>query len=55
MSEKEAKEAYYLATESMATLNKNAASLMKNYKCFGSTDITGFGLLGHAQNLAEVQ
>lgn len=37
----------------MATLNKYAASLMKKYDAHGSTDITGFGILGHAQNLVE--
>ncbi len=28
---------------------------MKKYKSHGGTDITGFGLLGHAQNLAGAQ
>ena len=55
VSESEAKDAYFLAAESMGTLNKNAAGLMKKYNCFGATDITGFGLLGHAKNLASVQ
>jgi selenide,water dikinase len=32
----------------MAYLNKNAAKLMKKYKSHGATDITGFGILGHA-------
>jgi selenide,water dikinase len=41
--------------ESMATLNKNAAELMLKYKSRGATDITGFGLLGHTQNLASAQ
>jgi selenide,water dikinase len=41
--------------ESMATLNKNAAELMLKYKSRGGTDITGFGLLGHTQNLASAQ
>ena len=39
----------------MATLNMNAAGLMKKYKCHGATDITGFGIKGHAENLVEVQ
>jgi len=51
ISEEKAKEAYFMAVESMSTLNKNAATLMKKYQCHGSTDITGFGLLGHAENL----
>lgn len=41
--------------ESMATLNKSAAELMLKYKSHGATDITGFGLMGHAQNLASAQ
>ena len=28
---------------------------MRDYKCHGSTDITGFGIRGHANNLAQVQ
>jgi selenide,water dikinase len=51
----EAKNSYYLSMESMSHLNKNTAKLMKKYNCHGATDITGFGLLGHAQNLANVQ
>lgn len=50
-----AKQAYYLACESMATLNMNGAALMQKYKCHGATDITGFGIKGHAENLIEVQ
>jgi selenide,water dikinase len=41
--------------ESMAHLNKNSAKLMMKHQSHGATDITGFGLLGHAQNLAKVQ
>jgi len=50
-----AKEAYFLSVESMAHINKNAATLMKKYNCHGATDITGFGIRGHAKNLVEVQ
>ncbi|KAI8114829.1 water dikinase 2, Selenide [Lucilia cuprina] len=32
-----------------------AAQLMHKYKANAATDVTGFGLLGHAQNLAEFQ
>lgn len=39
----------------MSTLNMYAASLMKKYHAHGATDITGFGLLGHAKNLVEAQ
>lgn len=50
-----AKEAYFMAVESMAILNQNAAVLMKKHGCHGATDITGFGVRGHAQNLCSVQ
>ncbi len=33
--------------ESMATLNKYAFEVMKNYSITSCTDVTGFGLLGH--------
>lgn len=32
----------------MATLNLLGARLMKKYNAHAATDITGFGLLGHA-------
>jgi len=38
-------------TESMATLNRNAAEVMQDYPVHACTDITGFGFLGH---LAEM-
>jgi selenide, water dikinase len=55
ISEEEADAAYAKAARFMSTLNKYAASLMKKYEAHGATDITGFGVLGHAQNLAEAQ
>mmetsp|Transcript_50846 Transcript_50846/g.121570 ORF Transcript_50846/g.121570 Transcript_50846/m.121570 type:complete len:322 (+) Transcript_50846:102-1067(+) len=39
----------------MARLNRSAALLMARFHAHGATDITGFGLLGHARNLAQVQ
>jgi selenide,water dikinase len=54
-SQEQVKYIYYQAVESMATLNKNAAGLMQKYECHGSTDMTGFGIRGHAQNLVNVQ
>lgn len=51
----ECKSAYNLSIQSMSLLNKDTARLMKKYSCHGATDITGFGLLGHAQNLVNVQ
>ena len=44
-----------MAMESMATLNASAARLMQKYGCNGATDVTGFGILGHAENLAGAQ
>lgn len=43
------------AVEQMCFLNVNAAELMHKYNAHGATDITGFGLLGHANNLAAFQ
>ncbi|OHX43835.1 selenide, water dikinase SelD [Cytobacillus oceanisediminis] len=39
--------------EVMAALNKDAAEAMDNYQVNACTDITGFGLLGHAMEIAE--
>jgi selenide, water dikinase len=41
-----------LATAVMATLNKTAAEVMAAYPVHACTDITGFGLLGHALEVA---
>ncbi len=40
------------ATRSMTTLNKIAAETALNYEVHGMTDITGFGLIGHAREMA---
>lgn len=37
----------------MSMLNKTAAEVMKQYRVHGCTDITGFGLLGHAFEMAK--
>jgi selenide,water dikinase len=39
--------------EVMATLNKKAAEVMAAYTVHACTDITGFGLLGHALEMAQ--
>jgi selenide,water dikinase len=41
------------ATESMLTLNRRGARLMRAAGFHGATDITGFALLGHACEMAE--
>ncbi len=42
------------AVQSMTTLNKRAAELIgkKEYRVHGMTDVTGFGLIGHAREMA---
>lgn len=40
------------AVEWMATLNKTAAEVMKKYRVSACTDVTGFGLIGHALEMA---
>lgn len=37
----------------MATLNKKAAEIMAAYDVHACTDVTGFGLLGHAMEMAK--
>jgi selenide,water dikinase len=39
--------------DQMAQLNAGAASLMPSFSVRAATDVTGFGLLGHAWNLME--
>ena len=41
------------AVESMTTLNKTAAEALPNFAVHAVTDVTGFGLLGHAGEMAE--
>jgi selenide,water dikinase len=40
-------------TRSMATLNRVASELAVEFRARAATDITGFGLLGHASQLAD--
>jgi len=44
-----------IAEINMMRLNLNAARASKNFGAHGTTDITGFGILGHAENLASIQ
>jgi len=46
-------EAYEHALEQMKMLNKAGAVCMQQFGVKGATDITGFGLLGHALKMAE--
>jgi selenide,water dikinase len=41
------------AVESMNTLNRHAAHLAQRFEAHACTDITGFGLLGHALEMAS--
>jgi selenide,water dikinase len=45
--------AYNKAVEVMTTLNKYAAEIIKDYPITACTDITGFGLMGHAFEMAK--
>jgi len=40
-------------TKVMATLNKYAAEVLRNYPINSATDVTGFGLIGHSLEMAE--
>ncbi|XP_077501560.1 inactive selenide, water dikinase-like protein [Amblyomma americanum] len=54
ISEEDVRRVYVRAMDCMARLNLNAR-LMHKHGCHGATDVTGFSLLGHAQNLVQVQ
>ena len=41
------------ALEYMKQLNKSGAAVMQQFNLKGATDITGFGLLGHAMRMAD--
>ena len=45
-------EAVAAAVQSMCTLNKAACEIAQHFRVHGATDITGFGLLGHAREMA---
>ena len=46
---------YAKALDWLGQLNDVPGELMTRHGCTSSTDVTGFGILGHSQNLAEVQ
>lgn len=47
--------AFQRATASMARLNRIGAKLMKKHGAHCATDVTGYGILGHATNMAKAQ
>jgi len=55
LTKEEAEEAYETAIDGMVRLNRNAARLMHQYEAHGATDVTGFGLLGHSNNMVQNQ
>uniref|UniRef100_A0A8R1HI77 Selenide, water dikinase n=2 Tax=Caenorhabditis japonica TaxID=281687 RepID=A0A8R1HI77_CAEJA len=55
LDESKIRKAFKQVCEQMSRLNRNAAKLLHKYEAHASTDVTGFGLLGHAENLARVQ
>ena len=50
---KASKESIQAAVASMTALNKAAAAVMRNYPVHACSDITGYGLLGHALEMAS--
>ncbi|XP_037677944.1 selenide, water dikinase 1-like [Choloepus didactylus] len=55
VTQKDVELAYQEAMMNMARLNRAAAGLMYIFNAHTATSITGFGILGHAQNLAKQQ
>ncbi|XP_022107251.1 selenide, water dikinase-like isoform X2 [Acanthaster planci] len=55
VTKEDVERAYQQAKYHMAELNYEAARLMHLYNAHGATDVTGFGILGHAENLAQIQ
>lgn len=55
LSEDEIIESYSVCCQSMSMLNLKGAKLMHKYHAHGATDVTGFGILGHLNNLAMAQ
>lgn len=51
----EAETMMYTAVRSMSKLNRFGSKLMIRHNAHAGTDVTGFGILGHAQNLMENQ
>lgn len=52
VTEEQVEAAYSTAIRSMRRLNKTGALLMHKHNAHAATDVTGFGFVGHANNLA---
>lgn len=55
ITEETASDMMHTAVCAMARLNQNGGRLMLKHGAHACTDVTGFGILGHAQNLSENQ
>jgi len=55
MTIEEAARAAEVAMFSMARLNRTGAKLMHKYGAHAATDVTGFGIMGHGNNLVKNQ
>merc|ERR1712003_324107 len=55
LTEAQAEKMMHHATRSMSKLNRLASKLMTKHNAHAATDVTGFGILGHAQNLMDNQ
>lgn len=55
ITEDQIEKIYQQGLHYLPKLNKTAAEVMLKHGATSSTDVTGFGILGHAQNLAQIQ
>lgn len=55
VTEEEIQQMYATAVDSMARLNRVGAKMMHKYGAHAATDVTGFGLKGHSENLMREQ
>ena len=55
LNESQVRAAYRQACVQMASHNLIAATYLKKFNAHASTDVTGFGIIGHADNLAKAQ
>ena len=55
ITHEQVEKAFLDSVDSMARLNRNGAKLMHKHGAKAATDVTGFGILGHLENLAKSQ